>query len=57
MFEAVNRRSKFAPEIPRASRLSRITSLEIINPEPPDQNVSRLLEEMTRTWQNDWSSL
>jgi antitoxin (DNA-binding transcriptional repressor) of toxin-antitoxin stability system len=50
------RRFKIAPENPPGSRLSRITPLEVLNPESPGIEKS-LRDEMERAWQDDWSTL
>jgi antitoxin (DNA-binding transcriptional repressor) of toxin-antitoxin stability system len=50
------RRFKIVPENPPGSRLSRITPLEVLNPESPRLEQS-LREEMERAWQDDWSTL
>jgi len=50
------RRFKIVPENPPGSRLSRITRLEVINPESPGLENS-LREEIVRAWQDDWSTL
>ncbi len=51
------RRFRIAPEKAPSSRLSRVTSLEVINPESFDGNDSSLQEEMMRAWEKDWSDL
>ena len=55
------RRFKVVPEIKPASRLSRITPLEVINPKSPAGSPKRsdrsLQEEMVRAWERDWSTL
>jgi hypothetical protein len=50
------RRFKIAPDMAPLSRLSRLTPLEVINPEP-QSDTSSLLEEMAKAWEKDWSSL
>lgn len=50
------RKFRIAPEGAPASRLERITPLQVLNPDA-SQNESSLLEEMTRAWEQDWSSL
>ena len=50
------RRFKIVPENPPASRLSRITPLEVLNPKSPGLKKS-LREEMEQAWQDDWSAL
>jgi hypothetical protein len=49
-------RFKIVPEKSPGSRLSRITPLEVLNPESPGIGKS-LHEEMVRAWQDDWSTL
>lgn len=51
------RRFKIAPDDQPGSRLSRITPLELINPESPELNDRSLHEEMVRAWEKDWSNL
>lgn len=51
------RRFKVAPDNSPSSRLSRITTLEVINPKSPELNDPSLQEEMTHAWERDWSSL
>ncbi len=51
------RRFRIVPDIPAVSRLSRITPLEVINPEFMEPNDPHLLVEMTRAWEKDWVDL
>jgi antitoxin (DNA-binding transcriptional repressor) of toxin-antitoxin stability system len=51
------RRLRIAPENQPATRLARITPLEVINPEGPKLDDPSLGEEMTRAWEQDWSEL
>jgi len=51
------RRFRIAPENQPASRLARITPLEVVNPEGPKLDDPSLQEEMTRAWEKDWSDL
>jgi hypothetical protein len=51
------RRFRIAPDRPSGSRLSRLTPLEIIDPEAPDLNTSSLKDEMEQAWTRDWSDL
>ena len=51
-----NRRFRIAPENAPACRLARITPLQVLNPDAVPGDAS-LLEEMTRAWEKDWSSL
>jgi hypothetical protein len=48
------RRLKLVPEGRPASRLSRITPMEIINYAEGGLENTGLLEEMTRAWEADW---
>ena len=50
-------RFKITPDNRPSSRLSRITPLEVINPESPELNDPSLQEEMVRAWERDWSTL
>jgi hypothetical protein len=49
------RRFKIAPD-DSPTRLSRITPLEVVNPRSQSDS-STLLQEMTKAWEKDWSSL
>ncbi len=51
------RRFRIVPDAPVSSRLSRITQLEVVNPNFPELKGSHLLEEMTRAWEKDWDDL
>jgi antitoxin (DNA-binding transcriptional repressor) of toxin-antitoxin stability system len=51
------RRFRIAPDRPSGSRLSRLTPLEIIDPETPDLSASSLKDEMEQAWTRDWSDL
>lgn len=51
------RRFKIAPENAPGSRLSRISSMDVINPEATGSDDRSLLEEMARAWEKDWSEL
>ena len=51
------RRFRLAPENAPGSRLSRITLLEVVNPESSELSTPSLQEEMTRAWEKDWSTL
>ena len=48
------RRLKLVPEGQPASRLNRITPMEIINYAAGGLENTGLLEEMTRAWEADW---
>jgi hypothetical protein len=48
------RRLKLVPEGKPASRLSRITPMEIINYAEGGLENTGLLQEMTRAWEADW---
>jgi antitoxin (DNA-binding transcriptional repressor) of toxin-antitoxin stability system len=60
-FTHKGRRIKIVPEGQSASRLSRITPVEIINPEMPNLNdVARkaeMMAEMGKAWKKDWEKL
>jgi antitoxin (DNA-binding transcriptional repressor) of toxin-antitoxin stability system len=60
-FTHKGRRIKIVPEGQSASRLSRITPVEIINPEMPNLNdaarKTEMLSEMEKAWKKDWESL
>jgi prevent-host-death family protein len=51
------KRFRIVPELKPSSRLSRITPLEVLNPESPSNAESDLLKEMTRAWEKDWADL
>ncbi len=55
------RRIKIVPEDQRGSRLSRITPVEIINPEAHDlldaARKAERMAEMEKAWESDWTSL
>ncbi len=55
------RRFRIAPEGQAAGRLSRITPMEILNPEAPDLNdpafKAEMMAEMEKAWESDWSAL
>ncbi len=60
-FTHKGRRIKIVPEGQPASRLSRITPVEIINPEAHDlldaARKAERLGEMETAWESDWESL
>jgi hypothetical protein len=60
-FTHKGRRIKIVPEGQHASRLSRITPIEIVNPEIPDLlDATRKVEmmaEMEKAWEKDWEAL
>jgi hypothetical protein len=60
-FTHKGRRIKIVPEDQPVSRLSRITPIEIINPETPDLLDPVLkdqrLEEIQKAWESDWEEL
>jgi antitoxin (DNA-binding transcriptional repressor) of toxin-antitoxin stability system len=60
-FTHKGRRIKILPEGQPASRLSRITPVEIINPETPDLlDAARKAERMgamEKAWESDWETL
>jgi hypothetical protein len=52
------RRFKLTPDKISTSRLSRITPLEVINPETPELSGDDALQkEMVEAWESDWSTL
>lgn len=55
------KRFRIAAESEPASRLARITPMEILNPDAPDLNdpklKAELMAEMEREWEDDWSVL
>ncbi len=55
------RRIKIVPEDQRGSRLSRITPVEIINPEAHDlldaARKAERMAEMEKAWESEWKSL
>jgi len=51
------RRFRIAPENQPASRLERLTPLDVVNPDNEQLNDSSLQEEMSRAWEKDWSEL
>ena len=51
------RRFRIAPENQPASRLERLTPLEVVNPETEQLNDPSLQQEMSRAWEKDWSEL
>jgi len=50
-------RFRIAPDGKPGSRLSRITPLEVINPDAQELGDSALREEMARAWEKDWATL
>jgi hypothetical protein len=51
------RRFKLAPEKPIVSRLSRITPVEIVNPDGPGIEDESWKDEMRLAWESDWADL
>lgn len=55
------RRLKIVPEGQPASRLSRISPMDVINPEFPDLTdpslKAQMMADMETEWENDWSIL
>ena len=51
------RRFRIAPENQPASRLERLTPLDVVNPDNEQLKDSSLQEEMSRAWEKDWSEL
>jgi len=60
-FTHKGRRIKIVPEDQPASRLSRITPIEIINPATPDLldagRKAEMMAEIQKTWESDWETL
>lgn len=50
-------RLRIAPEREPGSRLSRVTPLDVINPDASALQDSSMQEEMARAWERDWSTL
>jgi antitoxin (DNA-binding transcriptional repressor) of toxin-antitoxin stability system len=50
-------RFRIVPDRPSASRLSRLTPLEVIDPQSLRLDDSSLQEEMERAWTRDWDEL
>jgi hypothetical protein len=54
-------RFRIAPEGQATGRLSKITPLEILNPQAPDLNdpalKAEMMAEMEKAWESDWSVL
>lgn len=50
-------RFRVVPEQPLGNRFSRITSLQVINPDSQSLDDGMLQEEMERGWQQDWAAL
>jgi prevent-host-death family protein len=50
------RRFRIMPENQPAGRLARVTALAVINHKAKASDAA-LLEEMTRAWEQDWSTL
>lgn len=60
-FTHKGRRIKIVPEGQPGSRLSRITPVEIINPETPDlldrARKAEMMAEIEKAWESDWEKL
>jgi len=50
-------RFRIMPEHRTETRLSRITPLEVLDPEAVENDLPSLQEEMARAWEKDWSTL
>ena len=50
-------RFKIAPECVPASKLDRITPLDLINEDWTEEDERAMKEEMQREWEKDWSKL
>ena len=51
------RRFRLAPDRAPSSRLSRLTPLEIVDPQSPGLDDRSLQKEMEQAWTRDWSDL
>ena len=51
------RRFRIAPENASSSRLSRITPMQIVNPDGPDLDDPAWKDEMRLEWERDWDTL
>ena len=51
------RRFRIVPDAVPTSRLSRLTPMEIINPESSEENELAFREEMKQSWEKDWETL
>lgn len=51
------RRFKLAPEKPVGDKLSRITPMEVINPDGPGLEDESWKEEMRLEWEKDWETI
>jgi antitoxin (DNA-binding transcriptional repressor) of toxin-antitoxin stability system len=60
-FTHKGRRIKIVPEDQPTSRLSRITPIEIVNPELPNLDdaarKAQMMAEMEKAWEKDWEEL
>jgi prevent-host-death family protein len=51
------KRFKVVPEGISANRLDRITSMELVNDEGEGLEGVNLMQEMTKSWEEDWATL
>jgi len=47
---------KVTPEV-ETDRLSRLTPMQVVNPNTPDLDGTDLIREMQTAWEKDWASL
>lgn len=52
-----DRRFQVAPETKPLSRFSRITPMEVINPDSSEEDEVKMKEEMRLEWEKDWEDL
>jgi antitoxin (DNA-binding transcriptional repressor) of toxin-antitoxin stability system len=50
-------RFKVVPETKPMSRLSRVTPMEVINPNSSEEDEVKMKEEMRLAWEKDWKDL
>ena len=50
-------RFQVVPEVKPVSRFSRITPMEIINPDSSEEDELEMKREMQREWEKDWELL
>jgi antitoxin (DNA-binding transcriptional repressor) of toxin-antitoxin stability system len=51
------RRFRIVPDEAPRSKLSRLTPMEIINPNSSEEDEKRMKEEMKQAWEKDWEEL
>ena len=47
---------KVTPEI-KASRLGKLTPMQVVNPKKPNLDGKELIREMEKAWEKDWANL